>query len=156
MTKVLGHLQSNVIAYVALFVALGGTGYAAVNLPKDSVGTNQLKNHSVTPIKLDRGSIAGYVRAYVQINAQGRVTASRPAARLIAWQSAGSPPGGLIQWSQQLPAACFAEATAEIQLGSASSASAQFSGGTRAPAQAYVFLSAPNHAVNVAIICPQS
>ena len=59
MNKALRHLRSNVIAYLALFIALGGTGYAAVSIPKGSVGTNQLKNHAVTPIKFDRGSIAG-------------------------------------------------------------------------------------------------
>ena len=72
MTKLLGHLKSNAVAYLALFVALGGTSYAAIKLPAGSVGNRQLKNHSVTPIKLDTGSIAGYVRAYAQINAQGR------------------------------------------------------------------------------------
>src|SRR5262245_53502380 len=30
---------SNVVASLALFVALGGTGYAALSLPRDSVGT---------------------------------------------------------------------------------------------------------------------
>ena len=62
MSRVFNHFRSNVVAYVALFVALGGTSYAAVNLPAGSVGNRQLKNHSVTPIKLDPGSIAGYVR----------------------------------------------------------------------------------------------
>jgi hypothetical protein len=32
-----------VIAFIALLVAMGGTGYAAVALPKNSVGTKQLK-----------------------------------------------------------------------------------------------------------------
>ena len=33
---------------IALFVALGGTSYAAIKLPVKSVGTEQLKNSSVT------------------------------------------------------------------------------------------------------------
>jgi hypothetical protein len=42
-----------VVALVALFVALGGGGaYAAFKLPTNSVGSQQLKNHSVGPAKL--------------------------------------------------------------------------------------------------------
>lgn len=36
------------IACIALFVALGGTGYAAIVLPQNSVGTKQLKPGAVT------------------------------------------------------------------------------------------------------------
>ncbi len=71
MTRALNHLKSNAIAYLALFVALGGTSYAAVRLPAGSVGTRALKNHSVTAIKFDRGSIAGYVADYAEVNGQG-------------------------------------------------------------------------------------
>ena len=38
---------ANVVSVLALFVALGGASYAAVNLPKNSVGTKQLKGKSV-------------------------------------------------------------------------------------------------------------
>jgi hypothetical protein len=41
-----------VVASVALLVALGGTGYAAVYLPANSVGTAQLKNGAVTALKV--------------------------------------------------------------------------------------------------------
>jgi hypothetical protein len=43
---------SNVVACLALFIALGGAGYAATQLPKNSVGAAQLKKHSVTQSKL--------------------------------------------------------------------------------------------------------
>jgi hypothetical protein len=43
---------ANVVATLALFVALGGASYAAVALPRNSVGTPQLRTHSVTPAKL--------------------------------------------------------------------------------------------------------
>ena len=36
-----------VAAYMALFLALGGTSYAAVKLPKNSVGTKQIKKNGV-------------------------------------------------------------------------------------------------------------
>lgn len=51
------HLRRNVVSYVALFVALGGTSYAAVALPKNSVGTPQLKPSSVTSAKVKNGSL---------------------------------------------------------------------------------------------------
>jgi len=35
-------LRGNTIALLALFLALGGTTYAAVSLPANSVGTKQL------------------------------------------------------------------------------------------------------------------
>src|SRR5436190_18267065 len=41
-----------VVASIALAIALGGTGYAALKLPANSVGTAQLKTASVTSIKV--------------------------------------------------------------------------------------------------------
>ncbi len=46
-----------VVATVALVIALGGAGYAAVSLPRNSVGTNQLKNFAVTPLKIQNNAI---------------------------------------------------------------------------------------------------
>jgi hypothetical protein len=43
---------SLVISFAALFVALGGVGYAATQLPSNSVGTAQLRNGSVGNWKL--------------------------------------------------------------------------------------------------------
>jgi hypothetical protein len=48
---------ANVVATMALFVALGGSSYAALNLPKNSVGSAQLKPNSVTSAKVKRGSL---------------------------------------------------------------------------------------------------
>ena len=51
---------ANITSSLALFVALGGTGYAALKLPKDSVHAKQIatgavrsaevKNHSLRPV----------------------------------------------------------------------------------------------------------
>lgn len=43
---------ANVVATLALFVALGGASYAAVTLPAGSVGDKQLRNGAITPPKL--------------------------------------------------------------------------------------------------------
>jgi hypothetical protein len=44
-----------VVALIALFAALGGVGWAATQLPANSVGTAQLQNASVTNHKLLNG-----------------------------------------------------------------------------------------------------
>ena len=43
---------ANVIATMALFLALGGGAYAAASLPANSVGTKQLKDQAVTLTKI--------------------------------------------------------------------------------------------------------
>ncbi len=47
---------SNVIATIALFIALGGAAVAA-GLPKNSVGTKQLKRGAVTKAKIKKGAV---------------------------------------------------------------------------------------------------
>ena len=46
-----------VVSFVALFVALGGVGYAATQLPPNSVGSAQLQNGSVGNWKLKFNSV---------------------------------------------------------------------------------------------------
>jgi hypothetical protein len=53
----LRHLRRNLVAYLALFVALGGTSYAAIKLPKNSVGEKQIKKNAVTGTKIKNGSV---------------------------------------------------------------------------------------------------
>lgn len=48
---------SMVVSVVALFFALGGAGYAATQLPTNSVGNRQLRNNAVTWQKIARGTI---------------------------------------------------------------------------------------------------
>ena len=45
------------VALVALFVSLGGSAYAALSPPKNSVGTAQLKNGAVTATKLHKRAV---------------------------------------------------------------------------------------------------
>jgi len=49
---------SNVIALIALFVALGGTGYAAIKLPKNSVTSKAIKKGAVTNAKLGKNAVS--------------------------------------------------------------------------------------------------
>jgi hypothetical protein len=46
-----------VVALIALFAAIGGGAYAAVNLPANSVGAKQLKNGAVTGAKLSNNAV---------------------------------------------------------------------------------------------------
>ena len=59
MRKILRRLPSPsmVIACIALAVALGGTSYAAIKLPRNSVGTNQLQKNAVVASKLSARSV---------------------------------------------------------------------------------------------------
>lgn len=49
-----------VVATVALFVALGGVGYAAVTLPRASVGSAQLRTAAVTETKIADAAVRSF------------------------------------------------------------------------------------------------
>jgi hypothetical protein len=58
------HFRSNVVAYVALFLALGGGAYAATHIngktiKKHSIPGNRLKKHSVPGSRLKNDSVTG-------------------------------------------------------------------------------------------------
>jgi hypothetical protein len=162
MTRVLSHIKSNAVAYLALFIALGGTSYAALRIPAGSVGARQLKNHSITPIKFDRSAIGGYVRYWAKIDRGGTISASRPRAHLVDWvnQPTAAFGGGLVGWNKPIPTACFALATTAslTPTGNVSPVATEI---MSAPNQhgprvgVKLLLSAPQTAVNVAVICPQ-
>jgi hypothetical protein len=50
-------LRGNTIGLLALFIALGGTTYAATALPANSVGTKQLKKNAVTAAKIKKSAV---------------------------------------------------------------------------------------------------
>lgn len=63
---------ANVMATAAMFVALGGTSYAVTKLPKNSVGTEQLRQGAVTGAKLAPGvAVSGPVGARGPRGAEG-------------------------------------------------------------------------------------
>jgi hypothetical protein len=114
--KIHTFIRHNAIALAALFVALGGTSYAAFSLPAGSVGTRQLRNgavtsgklakHSVTAASLDPKSIAGHVAEWAQINANGQVTSSSPRATAVVT----NPGRGVyrLSWNRSIPRNCIA------------------------------------------------
>lgn len=67
---------SNVVSLLCLFLLVGGgAAYAASNLGKNSVGTKQLKNGSITPAKLNKSakkSLKGATGAQGAAGVQGK------------------------------------------------------------------------------------
>ncbi len=78
MKRIQGKLSfSNLVALLALFVALGGSAYAATQLPKNSVGSKQLKKNAVTTAKIAKGAVTG---AKINLKTLGTVPAATNAA----------------------------------------------------------------------------
>src|SRR3954454_23620754 len=58
MERIRRHVTfANVASLMALVFAMGGTGYAISSLPKDSVGTRQLRKDAVVSSKVKDGSL---------------------------------------------------------------------------------------------------
>ena len=105
MNRIVSHLRGNAVAYLALFIALGGSSYAAFVLPANSVGTKQIRNHAITPIKLDPKTIAASVRAWAVIQNGTKVVASRPRARVVDWDPSSAV--GDVSWGRAISRSCF-------------------------------------------------
>jgi hypothetical protein len=59
VTRLRGKLTfANAMSVIAVFIALGGVGYAAFKLPKNSVGPKQIRNGAVNEAKLSAGAKA--------------------------------------------------------------------------------------------------
>ena len=115
MTRIVNHVRSNLISWLALFVALGGSSYAAFNLPAGSVDGRAIRNHAIGPVKFDPKAINGNVRAWAYYAPGLRYTAGpgRPEVR------GGTPGLYLVSWRKiALPtAACAVLATVEGEPG---------------------------------------
>ena len=170
--RLLTHLRGNAVAYVALFVALGGTSYAATALPRGSVGNRQLRNGAVTPAKLRNGAVTpqklkasafgGQIRFSAQIDPLGRVVNSQPRGATTHWNNDPTATaffGGAVAWHRTIPKDCFAMASSAQSLQPGSNApayaSAQIVPGTAQDAHVLV-QSTGRVQTNVVIICPSS
>ena len=78
---------ASVTATLALVVALGGTGYAAAQLPKNSVGSGQIKANAVKSVDVKDGSLVAKDFAAGQLPA-GATGATGPTG---ATGAAGTP-----------------------------------------------------------------
>jgi hypothetical protein len=58
MSRIRAHLSyANVMATVAVFIALGGTSYAVTQLPRNSVGAKQIRSDAVGKSELGRSAV---------------------------------------------------------------------------------------------------
>ncbi|MBV9337234.1 MAG: hypothetical protein JO243_15235, partial [Solirubrobacterales bacterium] len=107
MNRLIRHVRSNAIAYLALFVALGGTSYAAINLPANSVGTRQLKNGSVTLRKLDPQAFGGTLSHWAAIRQDGAVVGGSRGVHV----SVKGPQYYVVDWGRPFSRNCAVLAT---------------------------------------------
>ena len=91
-----------IISVIALLIALGGTGYAALRIPDGSVGTRQLKDGAVTARKVRRHTLLVSDFKPGQLSTGGAVqgrrgptgpTGPRGPQGATGPQGAGGPPG---------------------------------------------------------------
>src|SRR5580700_6765948 len=83
-----------VIASAALFVSLGGVGYAAITLPAGSVGSAQLRNGSVSYTKIRTNSV-GWQRANLttlQMRVSGTCSAGSAVGSIGQYGTVGCNP----------------------------------------------------------------
>jgi hypothetical protein len=96
MSKISSRVRGHFVAYLALFFALGGTSIAAVNaVPRNSVGTAQLKNGAVTKQKIAKKTLSSLRGARGPAGATGAAgAAGAPGAK---GDKGDTGPQGLIQ-----------------------------------------------------------
>ena len=82
---------ANVTATLALFIALGGTGYAALQLPRDSVGPAQIRAGAVGSSELHSRAVNSRVIRNKSIRLGDISTSARQA--LQGEQGPAGPPG---------------------------------------------------------------
>lgn len=80
-----------VVASLALALSLGGVGYAAIKLPRNSVGALQLRNNSVSSSKIKNHTLKSvdFARGVVRQGARGSTGARGPAGN----PGPAGPPG---------------------------------------------------------------
>lgn len=92
MSRIRRHLTfANVVSCVALFAALGGASYAAIQLPKNSVGAKQIKPNAINASKVKDGTLG-----IAEFNASQRSQLQGPAGQPGPRGPQGQP-GPLLQ-----------------------------------------------------------
>ena len=107
--------HATVVAYIALFAALGGSAIAASGLGKNTVGPKQIKKNAVVTAKIKKGAVTAtsvkngsLTGAQINLSTLGTVPSAQQANTLAApeaWHEVGAPgqPGYLNGWKQAAP-----------------------------------------------------
>ena len=122
MLKTLTFIRHNAISLLALFVALGGSSYAAL-----SISGNEIRNHTIGAVKLNPASISASIRAWVIVYAgSGSATAGASSSKVHV-HATGT--GEMITWPRQrFDRNCMASVTPQFTVpsGPYGSVSTQF------------------------------
>jgi hypothetical protein len=164
--KLLNQLRRQYLGAIALFVALGGSAYAATALPAGSVGSKQLRDRSVTQKKLARSSvtasaldpksIAGHITLWASVAGTGKVISSSPRAT-----TASGGPAGVVKlsWKRRISAKCAVVAS-PMNASATSATSASTAGPFASGRSSYLLVSSfeggaliPEN-VSVVVVCP--
>ena len=122
MHKTLIFIRDNAIALAALFVALGGTSYAAL-----TINGSQIRNRTIDAIKLNPQTISASIRSWAIVYAGTNTASASASSSRVRVSVTGT--GELITWSRRRFARnCMVSATPHITVSSGpySSVSAQF------------------------------
>jgi hypothetical protein len=120
VNRLITYLKHNALGAIALFIALGGTSYAAVAIPRDSVGSRQLRTGAVTSTKIHSGAVTpgklssagfgGRILYFAEIENNGVVETSDPrAVKTEDWTLNSG--GGEVVFPHRIPKGCFPLAT---------------------------------------------
>jgi hypothetical protein len=119
-----------VVSFVALFVALGGAGWAALRIPANSVGTAQLQNFSVSNTKLRANSVGAAKLSPGAVGAK-QVNSSQVQLRVTGPCTAGAIQSialqGNVTCTQTLPNEYGGTSSQAVSLGSTSTPVASLS-----------------------------
>jgi len=109
MNRILDHLRGNLVGYIALVMAVGGTSYAATQLPSNSVGARQIRNHAITPTKFNPKYINGSVRGWAVVDSTGRLIRGGGGPRSV--EETVAPGNYIVRWGFKLHRDCATVAT---------------------------------------------
>ena len=107
MHGVLDHARRNVVAWVALFVAVGGTSYAAV----------AISNHSITPVKLNPSYIGGYARGVGKRQRQRAGRCCQLGVYAFSPDSGVAPGHYIVDWHPRPTSPCAAIGSVDLSNG---------------------------------------
>ena len=105
--KILAYVRQNAIALLALFVALGGSSYAAI-----AINGSQIRNKSIGAVKFDPNSVAASIKAWAIVYAGSNSAGSSASSSRVSVRAINQ--GETITWlHRRFGAHCTAYATAQ-------------------------------------------